>query len=315
MALLELHREARSGAKTVYHNFLLVYRPRANVIHAFFEGKDDQSFYMNFIQYSVPAGWDVQTHRCGKKDNVYGVYAEFNWARCNRNSILFFVDKDLSDLVGETRPKAENIHVTDLYSIENYLVSADMLKRVGRELLNLELSDSEWLTVLGHFRRCISYFHDKAAGIMAWGVCMMKAGNRPNLNNIATDQIFTFSRKWRLRRRVPLHGGWRVSLQKHLENVTNARAPRPSRSGLCSVLRQFRTMNPKEYIRGKYEISFFRAFIDHLWANLSDIRRSFAKRPKRNVELGRTNMVQILGPRATAPGSLMAFLSHNFNAL
>ena len=49
------------------HDFLLFYNPEDRIVHAFFEGKTDESFYGSFLRSEIPSGWLLKTYICRRE--------------------------------------------------------------------------------------------------------------------------------------------------------------------------------------------------------------------------------------------------------
>src|SRR6478672_1634606 len=118
MTFLDELKRARQSPVSAYQQFLLKNRSSSSSLHAFFEGHGDQSFYIGFLHRFISDPKYLYTYKCGKKLNVYETYAKVVSAS-PQGIVLFFVDKDFSDILRESYPRSENIYVTDHYSIEN----------------------------------------------------------------------------------------------------------------------------------------------------------------------------------------------------
>ena len=135
MLRVEDLRRERENPRTAFLQFLLNAK-LPNIIHSFFEGQDDLSFYTNFINSFTQDPDKLHlTYICGDKEGVYKAYGLV--MKANRpGTFLFFVDKDLSDILNEKYLQATNIYVTEFYSIENYIVTEYMLRRIWAEILH-----------------------------------------------------------------------------------------------------------------------------------------------------------------------------------
>src|SRR5436190_16129256 len=123
MSYVDLLRENRESPRVPLLEFLQQQQP--HTLHMFVEGDGDAAFYRNFVfQYYKDAD-SLYVYDCGGKDSVYAVrksiYSRDNqpeWA--DSMTLLFFVDKDLSDILQKHYNQETNIFVTDFYSVENY---------------------------------------------------------------------------------------------------------------------------------------------------------------------------------------------------
>ena len=131
----DLRRE-RETAATAFHYFLLDYSRAPQGVFAFFEGRDDASFYAGFIIRYVAEDRPYHSYNCGGKDAVYQAHAKIHAHGKVTAITLFFVDGDLSRLLDEKYPSSRSVYVTDFYSIENYLVAPAMIRRMFVELVS-----------------------------------------------------------------------------------------------------------------------------------------------------------------------------------
>jgi Protein of unknown function (DUF4435) len=105
----DLLREAKNGRVQVLHEFLTNFDPSANRVHCFYEGREDEIFYRNFVSARTTSR--LISYICGNKRDVYSVCDAVANHRGYRQS-LFFVDKDLSDLMNETWPAHSRLFTT-----------------------------------------------------------------------------------------------------------------------------------------------------------------------------------------------------------
>src|SRR5437016_2126039 len=134
MKFVEVLRHKRENYTSAYLQFILTKQKSPKEVHAFFEGHPDSSFYTNFLLRFISNPELLHSYKCGNKKGVYDAYQKIRANKMLNKKVVFFVDKDLSDVLDESYPVATNIYVTDYYSIENYLVTEDMLLRVWNEL-------------------------------------------------------------------------------------------------------------------------------------------------------------------------------------
>src|SRR5437868_13607169 len=111
MLRVEDLRHERENPRAAFHLFLLNDAKSPKGVHAFVEGHDDVSFYTNFIHNSVFDPDDVYPlYMCGDKDGVYKAHSLVMNSK-PVGTTLFFVDKDLSDILNEEWTQALNIYV------------------------------------------------------------------------------------------------------------------------------------------------------------------------------------------------------------
>src|SRR5690349_4184453 len=111
MEMLDVHKEALESLNVAYHVFLLFYNQGGKMLFGFVEGKEDPSFYRNFIENVAYEPWQCKLISAGNKQKVLAVFATMDWTRFPRKAICFFVDRDLSEYLGGVGFSGENLFV------------------------------------------------------------------------------------------------------------------------------------------------------------------------------------------------------------
>lgn len=296
--LVDSLRERRDATPVVVLRFMLDYQSGARTIHAFFEGRDDESFYVNFITWHCPVGWKIALYRCGNKAKVCDVWRRT--ASYDSGRLLFFVDKDHDDLVGrrDAAESAANVFVTEWYSIENYLVCVEIVRRYLRDILHADLAISDEDAVCDRFLLELRRFHTASRTVHAWIMAMRRSNYRVTIANIEMSDLFEVDSALTIRRR-------RVRLREYLWrkcSVSSAKAW----NELLPVVRELSALPPKRFIRGKFELWFLVAFLLRMPDVLSTKFGVQACGVK--THLTHSNAVEVLGPRLPIPPGLNAFL-------
>lgn len=295
-------REARSAPRTVITRVRADYSSHDLTWHAFFEGQDDQSFYMTFIDRYKPPRARVFTYQCGGKGKVHDISGELAAAAYDRARMLFFVDKDLEDLLGEHWERDDAFFVTEWYSIENYITCADALSRTVRELLRIDLNAEEEATIVEQFRTGLRQYHEMLLLLCAWVWQVRELGVPANLSNVDMGRLIEVDETLSPRVKV---GGHKAGLA-YLERATGAVVPRPAYRGITSKARQLRALQPKIYLRGKFELWFFVECVRRLARVLRELP---GPRVRARTSLNHSNAVDQLGPRTPEPEALTRYLS------
>lgn len=292
----QLRRE-RGRATVVWIEFAGIYRDGCNDIYAFFEGHDDVAFYMPEIRRHWSKG-RVHPFRCRGKDAVLGVRdrvrarIDFAWRA------LFFIDKDLGDWTTESlsSPGDATTYVTEYYSIENHLVTHDVLDVICTDLLHQGGTSELTQSLRDLFASRHSSFLRRARVVMAWAIEVRRRGLQPILQNVDILRVFS--------ERGPIIARRRGSLV-YLERATQAAAPRPVWRGVLAVVRRMIGVEPKSYVRGKWELWILLRVL----AAIGDECASLGLPPCRvRTQLNKGNAVEMLAGRVRAPDSLVGFL-------
>ncbi|MFN9294453.1 MAG: DUF4435 domain-containing protein, partial [Planctomyces sp.] len=105
---------------------------------------------------------------------------------------LFFVDKDIDDLVDGVAVLDAFCFQTSWYSIEQYLCHAEMLAVVWSELFRLSMLDTRYSRVVDQYKACLNDFINAIRPVMATAVWLRRQGHRPVLANVVMDDIIKF---------------------------------------------------------------------------------------------------------------------------
>src|SRR6185437_11023641 len=137
-------------------------------LHAFFEGHEDCVFFRFFLRRIEDRGWRLYTYRCEGKSKVYEAFENIIRRMPNVSHALFFVDKDLDDILGTPWATDPRIYVTDVYSIENYLVTAAVLQSFVRDCVRSNFVGFDIDVIGTEFDAQLAKFHRKMLPVMAW---------------------------------------------------------------------------------------------------------------------------------------------------
>lgn len=303
MNLKTLLDEAKNSLAVLRHELLL--SNGANALHCFFEGQTDESFYGTHIRSYLKAGQKMVGHCCGNKDSVYKAHADLLPKIKPPTLALFFVDKDLDDLIPIPRLADPAIYVTDTYSIENYLSNVLVIERAIGEIYRLGSGHTACAEMCKLY--CTAYTQSSyfLSQLTAWILFHRRNGSRPNLNNINLDQIckisddFAFSNN-PLATVVPLLDIW-TQVTTPGDYLTTYHAALESELG---------TYPREKIIRGKFVLWFVVLFLRVVKNKLVN------HTPRRiiNADISSKTALDLLGPRCALPASLSQYLDFHLGA-
>lgn len=300
MEFLDYLKNAAKSNTATYTKFLQQYNTNDNAIHIFFEGKDDPSFYSNYIERYKKKNQRLYYYRAKNKKGVYENYEKIEWCNYQKNRVLFLVDKDFREILNQTYPTDDNIFETKYYSIENYLVTKSMFARCLRELLSID-DDSLINKITREFIIQLVNFHKEIMPVISLILYYRDNNMVANLNQIDLSNVFSFNEKVKRKRNIKEY------LEKAMD--TNSTAP------FAEVLRHMRTLsqisNSKYFVRGKYEMWFFIKFINSIPEILNCNRKKGEPKCKLSVNISESTAVQVLAPRLRIPSDLKDFLDRN----
>lgn len=268
----------RAEAKTphaVFHQFMLLVGSNSPDSHfLFFEGADDPAFYIGFI---LPRLHNRQYHEfvCNGRSGVIKVNE-----LCSRDGrafdrTLYFIDKDHSDLINPNEVLPSRLFQTDFYSFENYLVCQQTFRRFWSERLHLQSCDSRFDSYLDLYDKLHQSFRKRMLFLMAIVLIGRGIDKHPvaklNLNNVRMEKVLSIDLNNGQVRWVP-NGGTNFLAASNM--TASGSAVRGD--AIRSVVRKYLcSLEPKSYIRGKFELWFFVRFLSQVTNQLSD--RSLAR--------------------------------------
>lgn len=300
MEFLDYLKSAAKSSTSVYTKFLQQYKFGDSGLHIFYEGKDDPSFYSNYIERYRSKKQRVYYYRANNKKGVYHNYSQVDWTQYKKNRVLFLVDKDFRDILNETYPNDTNIFETKYYSIENYLVTKSMFARSLRELLSID-DDKTINKITREFIIQLNNFHIEIMPVIALILYFRENNLNANLNQIDLSKVFEFKVKVKRKRNI------KEFLEKSMDT--------PNTAPWKEVLKHVRTLheidNSKYFVRGKFEMWFFIKFLNSLPEILNCDRKKGEPKIKLNVNLSEATFVQVLAPRLRIPSELKEFLDEN----
>ena len=300
MEFLDYLKSAAKSNTSIYTKFLQQYRFGDSGLHIFYEGKDDPSFYSNYIERYKGGKQRIYYYRANNKKGVYHNYSHVDWNQYKKNRVLFLVDKDFRDILNEVYPTDSNIFETKYYSIENYLVTKSMFARSLRELLSID-DDKSINRITREFIMQLNNFHREIMPVIALILYYRENNLNANLNQIDLAKVFEFKTKVKRKRNI----------KEFLEKAMDT----PQEAPWKEIIRHLRSLNnienSKYYVRGKFEMWFFIKFINSLPDILNCDRKKGEPKFKLNVNISEATFVQILAPRLRIPTELKVFLVDN----
>ncbi len=284
------------------HNFLVCYDSKASNLHVFFEGKTDESFYGTYLRRIKPESHALKSYICGNKDGVYYYHKQLSHLYKKEQPLLFFADKDIEDIIPFHRETHHNIHVTDFYSVENYLVNCNSIEQVWAELFRQCSGTVVADKISETFSLSLEHFHTDFYKVMGWVLYHRRTDTRPNLDCIVTKKLFSIDSDLKYQSSF----SERADLYKHLDERTGVSTPIEKFSEIEDLENFLRTYEPKYIVRGHNEMDFFLEFFKALKLSVSE---ASGKAIQPVLDLTGSNVIDIMGPRTPPSSSLVRFLS------
>jgi len=300
MSFVDLLRRSRSSPVSVLHKFMTSYDPRHERTHAFVEGAPDLAFYRNYLELYVDAG-TLRMYNCEGKANVYLAYKKVVERFPDCRKTVFFVDKDLDDILGEPWPVDPRIYVTDFYAIENYVVCKEAVRRFFLDFVKIRRVEFDLEPVFQQLDSQLEAFHRALLPVMAWVVVVRRSGRRPILADVNLGGFLRFSDSGVARR-------GHVPILRYLGRVTQVELRAGEWRQVRRTCRELGRLESKRYIRGKFEAWFLLGFIRQLLAKLAALAIESGGSIAVNAQLSDSNFVQLLVRAVPTPQALASFL-------
>lgn len=305
-SFLDTLAAAISSPSVTLHSFLLEFKKQSKIIHAFFEGKTDESFYGTFIRNVMKDGYILKTYVCGNKDGVYYYYSHINGKDLGENIALYFVDKDIEDIIPFHREVTEKIYVTDYYSVENYIVSSVILEQIWGEIFRQGSGSVASKLVLTRFEICLREFYNFMLTVMAW--VLYHRRNIESKENVKLNlDCVKLKAVYRIDEELDFHIlGTPDNVVEVLSSQTGCMTDMAVWNNNCKkLIEELRMFPPKHIVRGHFEMEFFVYFIH---STKSALAKAMNKALKVHIELTDANSIDVLGPRTQIPVSLDQYL-------
>ncbi|ETA68482.1 hypothetical protein MettiDRAFT_1954 [Methanolobus tindarius DSM 2278] len=310
MSMIEIHNDALKSTNVVYHEFLGHYKKESKIVYGFVEGRDDPSFYQRMDNF-FPDQWKLQLYRPGNRDKVFEMHDTFDWKRFSTKRICFFVDRDLAEFLDNIGDVAENIFVTDDYSVENYIVNSETLEKILSEVMNVNLSGlekEEIEKIHDIFNDNLIKFKEAMTPIMAQIILWKRKGCRLELDSIKPKDFFEFKNAY-----IFLKTQYETvdSRIEYIENCCNIKSDTPE--SISVVEKEFHEKDGAEkYIRGKFMLWFFYCCATTIHKSIPKISNKYKKPPKIILPWGPKNAITSIAPRIRMPDSLKNFIRNNY---
>jgi Protein of unknown function (DUF4435) len=305
MPFIDVLRAARSSRVAILHEFLTQYDASSGRVHAFFEGHDDIAFFIPALKRYVAAGTLVIPYRCEGKARVYEAFSEITERIPGVRSVFFFVDKDLDDILGLPWPTDPRVFVTDVYSVENYLVARSTLTSLLRNAVRLRDVTFDEAVILHQFEEQLARFQRLMLPVMAWILIARRAGAKPNLANVSMVDICGITGDCEVR------AARGKRLKALLRNAGVAETGSLFRL-MRHTVKELRRLPPKRIVRGKFEAWFFVEFWKHLVRQLVSLAQESGGKATVKLTLEHGNFVPTLAAHGALPRSLELFLETHF---
>lgn len=305
------HEQAVNEPEAIFLEWLTSMPATEDITFLFFEGEEDPHFYVPWITRVIQN--DILSIVCHGKGNVFYIYNKVQEDGRFFGKSLFFVDKDLDDLV-----QSSSYHMpegflkmrgycTEYYSIENYICSEEALRVIWSTCVHgVPYSKSSFAA---KYSKHYSSFVSAMTPFFSACLAAKEAGNKISFGslNLEKVQIIDVSDIG-----IVLADGY-LSI---LLDTVKLQADKIDDSLVLTWKRKLGKIHPKKWLRGKYELWFFYQF---LRKNLVGVEhkapnKKGKKKAKLPISLEQKKFFEYLGGRINAPECLLRFLAESYIA-
>jgi hypothetical protein len=314
MSLVDKLRQQRQTPRALWLQFATAYDSKRYTLYIFFEGKTDSAYYLPELRRRRKQREIIQ-FICDGKDGVIAAYNDKRIRKkiSNWKNVLFFVDKDWDDLLNITKiPQSDSFFVTKYYSFENYLVGFETVEMFWTDFYKLP-QNVELTQVIQNFQHGYSVFVKLIRPIMAWAIAQKKKEqelaiiqNRKekgfNLNNVNLNNVFELDSDLEpLKKQNAWRNIKKACAFNHKLNLVD----------LKKELKKLKNLEPKIYIRGKFELWYLINFLKFLTKILTTTNQPKSIRAMIKTQLTSENAIEIISGKIAYPKELNKFLDDN----
>jgi hypothetical protein len=299
MSFADVLRRAGSASTAVLHEFRIQHNPREERVHAFVEGAEDR-IAINVAIAPYLNNRKAYFYVCDGKSGVLQALNDVGRVAGRYRHTLYFIDKDLSDILGEALPADDRLYITDWYSIENNFVEPRTLNAALQSFVVVRRCTLDFSPLRRKFERELSQFHKLMTTLMAWVVCARCNRRRVNLSNASLGRVFEFT--------DDLDVKWREDGFAQFRRDVGQATYSPPFTELLAKTRSLRLLHPKAFVRGKFELWFFVNFVKQAVDHLRSAAALHGGVVETTVPLEMRNAVSALAVHAEVPESLRDFM-------
>jgi hypothetical protein len=163
-------------------------------------------------------------------------------------------------------------------------------------------------SILDKFDGCLSSFQRAMLPVFAWAVAASRAGTKIVFANVGPSLDGCFERDdFGVRARFDLVEYFRIKCAGEGDAVANA-----GETDLWAAI--MAKLEPKMWLRGKYELWFTLGFMNEAWEGLVGYLVTDRRKIKKTLHLIPDNVFQVLGDKALPPQGLRECLRANIAA-
>lgn len=279
------------------HKFKLKYDENFKY-NIFVEGKDDIPFYQTHLK-KLSGKDSIKPIECGGRKELIKYYDAFvKKEYCKNKNILFFIDRDYAiSSIGN-----RNIYITKGYSVENYFVSKKLLEDIIKNHF-LIYETSVISKILSYYQNTLEKFHNNTLLLNAYlKLCrkyeyINEIKERKEFKDITINKLFDISYK-------------ECKVKKELLEIIESNEYQITLNDVIEESSNFDKNNYRWEFRGKYELEFFKKFIDSLQSELRNAENGDFEN-KYKIKFNIYNIFTQFSNNLTTPKCLSEYIFSN----
>jgi hypothetical protein len=313
---VEYLKEEANSEHTFFTEFALAYNKETRNLYCFYEGHDDPKYYSIRIR-NITDNNNCLGFYCAGKNNVINAFKLISQkSEYNLNRILFFIDKDFSEIEEE-----KNIYCTPVYSIENFYTNENALENIIVDEFRIKKitngkPDKDYTKIFKLYNSLLKKFHLSTRYFNVWLACQ----NDIRIEKNETKRLNIDNNVKEYFRNIVSPDLKSISDFADLNDLTKIESLFPEaykidEKQIKMKLITFKKLDGSKYFRGKFELKFMISFLDRIKNELGVKKsRIFNKKYKINLALEYSSSISLLSQYAITPECLKKYLEIIKNA-
>jgi hypothetical protein len=290
-------REARNRPAVLKTKLASVRSSNPRCLVLAFEGDTDKSAYVQWIR-RLRSDLRYEPFPCGGKKQVLEFREMLRRDLGGLASrVYYFIDRDFDDH-REYAPDPATTFMTDQYSVENYMVTRDVLEELLKDEFHCHAEPDIRADILDQFQRCLTEFLQSTAEInfrlfVARRMKFELQRHLPNrINHIA---------------QIELEGTTPINVDPEQIVVFQEELSQDERSALRA---EFDELDPSRRYRGKFNFLFFSRWLELLASDRrAETSKCFSRVGQpRSVNTGALNL-GMFASKSSVPEGLAEFVT------
>ncbi|MCT7510435.1 DUF4435 domain-containing protein [Aliarcobacter cryaerophilus] len=301
--------EATETYHTCYTLFAKKYKKDVGYVYYFHEGEEDPYFYDPIIDTILNK--NCISICCNGKDNVIETHSLMMKKREHKNTkCLYFIDKDYSSNTGVNK----EIYVTPYYSIENFYVTNNVIKKILE--IDFKMDPNDVSKVIKIYKKLQTEFNKKLTFFNSWLACQndYRETNKTNTKLNIDKKANKYFKIDEITKEDIISKKFELKKFDELNDIINIKSLYPDAPEIdiqiiedkIDIFKHKRNLH--RYFRGKFELKFTKSFLIILKKVVEVDNSLFSKRYSCQLNFTSINILNSLSSRAEKPDCLRTYI-------